>query len=83
MLLFFFFQQALERAGVRTANEIKDMASSVRSVELTLEAADAGQQMREPVDLTVRQLLVRRGLSLLLMFIVLAAAVSVAELLAA
>lgn len=82
-MLLFFPQQALERAGVRTANEIKDMASPVKSVKLTLEASDAGQQTREPVDLTVRQLLVRRGLSLLLMFIVLAAAVSVAELIAA
>lgn len=84
LTVFFFFQQALERAGVRTANENKDMtktsrSNSVRSVDVTLEAADAGQH----VDLTVRQLLVRRGLSLLLMVLVLAAAVSLAELLPA
>lgn len=86
--LFFYSQQALERAGVRTASENKDMAktsrsNSVRSAEVTPEAADAGQQTREPVDLTLRQLLVRRGLSLLLMIIIFAAAVSAAELLPA
>lgn len=43
------------------------------------EAADAGQQMS--AALTVRQLLVRRGLSLVLMIIILATAVSIAELL--
>lgn len=59
------------------------MGKSERSVEGRLEAADSEQQTQGPGDLTVRQLLVRRGLSLLLMVIILAAAVSVAELLAA
>lgn len=84
----FFPQQALERAGVGPANENKNGAkpsrsSCERSVEVALEAAAAGQQMQEPADLTGGQLLVRRGLSLLLMVIVLAAAISVAQLLAA
>lgn len=86
--LFNYSQQAQERAGVHPANGNKDMAktsrsSSIRSAEVTLEAADAAQQMPEPVNLTVKQLLVRRGLSLLLMLSVFAAAVSIAELLAA
>lgn len=76
--------QALERAGVPTANENKDVKKSSgtsppRSVEGMQEAADAGQQMS--AALTVRQLLVRRGLSLVLMIIILASAVSIAELL--
>lgn len=80
-----FIQQALERAGVHRANENKDVkkTSPPSSVEGALEAADAGQQIPEPVALTVRQLLVRRGLSLLLMFSILAAAIYIAELLAA
>lgn len=45
------------------------------------EAAGAGQQIPELAALTVRQLLVRRGLSLVLMIIILATAVSIAELL--
>lgn len=42
---------------------------------------EAGQQMSEPAALTFRQLLLRRGLSLVLMIIILATAVSIAELL--
>ncbi|TWW74686.1 Multidrug and toxin extrusion protein 1 [Takifugu flavidus] len=76
--------QALERAGVPTASENKDVKKSSGisppwSVEGMQEAADAGQQMS--AALTVRQLLVRRGLSLVLMIIILATAVSIAELL--
>uniref|UniRef100_A0A674N7B0 Multidrug and toxin extrusion protein n=1 Tax=Takifugu rubripes TaxID=31033 RepID=A0A674N7B0_TAKRU len=76
--------QALERAGVPTASENKDVKKSSGtsppwSVEGMQEAAGAGQQMSSA--LTVRQLLVRRGLSLVLMIIVLATAVSIAELL--
>ncbi|XP_056910643.1 multidrug and toxin extrusion protein 1-like isoform X2 [Takifugu flavidus] len=77
-------EEALERAGVPTASENKDVKKSSGisppwSVEGMQEAADAGQQMS--AALTVRQLLVRRGLSLVLMIIILATAVSIAELL--
>lgn len=68
---------------MRTRTWQNRRSSCERSVEVMLEAATAGQQMQEPADLMAGQLLVRCGLSLLLMVLVLAAAVSVAKLLAA
>lgn len=46
-----------------------------------LEAFGAGQQTSDDVALSVRQLVVRRGLAVLLMFIILAAGVFISELL--
>lgn len=73
--------QALERAGVPTANENKEVKkSSGSSPPGSVEGMqEAGQQMS--AALTVRRLLVRRGLSLVLMIIILATAVCIAELL--
>lgn len=56
-------------------------SSSLSPVEGKLEALDAGQQTSNDGALSVRQLVVRRGLSVLLMFVILAAGVFIAELL--
>lgn len=56
-------------------------SSSLSPVEGKLEALDAGQQTSDDGALSVRQLVVRRGLSVLLMFVILAAGVFIAELL--
>lgn len=46
-----------------------------------MEVLEAGQQTSDDVALSVRQLVVRRGLAVLLMFIILAAGVCISELL--
>ncbi|KAM6911591.1 multidrug and toxin extrusion protein 1-like [Lycodopsis pacificus] len=55
--------------------------SSVKGKLEVLEVMDAGQQTSDDVALSVRQLVVRRGLAVLLMFIILAAGVCISELL--
>ncbi|XP_059207193.1 multidrug and toxin extrusion protein 1-like [Centropristis striata] len=61
---------------------IKDSrSSSLSPAEGKLEALAAGQQTPDDETLSVRQLVVRRGLAVLLMFIILAAGVFISELL--
>ncbi len=56
-------------------------SSSLSPVEGRLEALSAGQQTLDDAALSVRQLVVRRGLAVLLMFVILAAGVFISELL--
>lgn len=58
-----------------------DQSTSTSPVEGKMKALDAGQQTSNDVALSVRQLVVRRGLCVLLMFVILAAGVFSAELL--
>ncbi|XP_035523081.1 multidrug and toxin extrusion protein 1-like [Morone saxatilis] len=55
--------------------------SSLSLVEGKLEALGAGQQTSNDVALSVRQLVIRRGVTVLLMFVILAAGVFISELL--
>lgn len=56
-------------------------SSSLSPVEGKLEVLDAGQQASVAIPLSVKQLVVRRGLTVLLMFVILAAGVLINELL--
>ncbi len=56
-------------------------SSSLSPAEGRLEVLGAGQQTSDDRSLSVKQLLVRRGLAVLLMFIILAAGVFISELL--
>uniref|UniRef100_A0A3B5AC47 Multidrug and toxin extrusion protein n=1 Tax=Stegastes partitus TaxID=144197 RepID=A0A3B5AC47_9TELE len=65
-----------EQAHVKTSR-----SSSLSPVEEKLEALESGQQASAGEALSVRQLVVRRGFSVLLMFVILAAGVVISELL--
>ncbi|XP_070699532.1 multidrug and toxin extrusion protein 1-like [Pempheris klunzingeri] len=56
-------------------------SSSLSPAEGKLEALGAGQQTSDDAALSVRQLVLRRGLSVLLMFVILAAGVFISEML--
>lgn len=71
---------ALESNGKEGHTET-DQSTSKSPVEGKMKALDAGQQTSNDVALSVRQLVVRRGLCVLLMFVILAAGVFSAELL--
>lgn len=71
---------ALDSNGKEVHTET-DQSTSSSPVEGKMEALDAGQQTSNDVALSVRQLVVRRGLCVLLMFVILAAGVFSAELL--
>lgn len=71
---------ALDSNGKEVHTET-DQSTSTSPVEGKMEALDAGQQTSNDVALSVRQLVVRRGLCVLLMFVILAAGVFSAELL--
>uniref|UniRef100_A0A3Q3FJX6 Multidrug and toxin extrusion protein n=1 Tax=Labrus bergylta TaxID=56723 RepID=A0A3Q3FJX6_9LABR len=88
-------EEALARAGVKITERIaifvienKGKIQSIftvgRSGSLsleTLEVLGAGQQISDDAALSVRQLVVRRGLAVLLMLVILAAGVFISELL--
>ncbi|XP_047462101.1 multidrug and toxin extrusion protein 1-like [Mugil cephalus] len=85
-------EEALVRAGVHiTESQNKALDSGEKQVHAKTIQSGAGEAKLEALDsdrptsgdgvLSVRQLLVRRGLALLLMFVVLAAGVFVSELL--
>lgn len=66
----------MNQAHIKTSQ-----SSSLSPLEGNLEAQDVGNRTSLGVALSVKQLLVRRSLSVLLMIVVLAAGVVVAELL--
>ncbi|XP_029304679.1 multidrug and toxin extrusion protein 1-like [Cottoperca gobio] len=73
---------AIERKVLDSGEKQAQMqSSSLSPAEGPLEAHDAGQQTSDDVALSVRQLVVRRGLAVLLMFIILSAGVLISELL--
>ncbi|XP_069578338.1 multidrug and toxin extrusion protein 1 [Brachyistius frenatus] len=88
-------EEALVRAGVHiTQRKTKALGSGEKQAQVKtsrssspspgeerLEALNSGQQTSDDVTLSVRQLVVRRGLAVLLMFIILAAGVFISELL--
>ncbi|KAL6098639.1 slc47a2 [Pungitius sinensis] len=90
-------EEALLRAGIRVTEGIEIFVIENKAVDNTnclemtsacnsakgkvLEGLDAGQQTSDDVALSVRQLVVRRGLAVLLMFIILAVGVCISELL--
>ncbi|CAN9501350.1 unnamed protein product [Ophioblennius macclurei] len=77
--------EALERSGVNMGDmKNKGVDLNERSngpADEKTEAAESGQQTAAGGALTVRQLVVRRGLTVLLMFVILAAGVAVSEIL--
>ncbi|XP_020508644.2 multidrug and toxin extrusion protein 1-like [Labrus bergylta] len=90
-------EEALARAGVKITERIaifvienKDSDGKQAQVTVgrsgslsleTLEVLGAGQQISDDAALSVRQLVVRRGLAVLLMLVILAAGVFISELL--
>lgn len=56
-------------------------SNSLSLTEGKLEVPGAGQQTSDDMALSVRQLVVRRGLTVVLMFVILAAGVFISELL--
>ncbi|XP_069001765.1 multidrug and toxin extrusion protein 1-like [Embiotoca jacksoni] len=88
-------EEALVRAGVHiTQRKTKALGSGEKQAQVKtsrssspspgeerLEVLNSGQQTSDDVTLSVRQLVVRRGLAVLLMFIILAAGVFISELL--
>ncbi|XP_031728410.1 multidrug and toxin extrusion protein 1-like isoform X1 [Anarrhichthys ocellatus] len=78
--IFWTENKALDSAD-KNGHEKTSRSTSFSSVKGRLEVLDAGQQTSDDVALSVRQLVVRRGLAVLLMFIILAAGVCISELL--
>lgn len=68
-------------SGEKQVHIVASISSSLSPMEGNLEVLDAGQQTSDDVVLSVRQLVVRRGLAVLLMVIILAAGVFISELL--
>ncbi|XP_038563369.1 multidrug and toxin extrusion protein 1-like isoform X1 [Micropterus salmoides] len=68
-------------SGEEQAHKETSPSSFLSQVEGRLEVLCAGQQTSNDVALSVRQLVVRRGLAVLLMFVILAAGVFISELL--
>ncbi|XP_049892877.1 multidrug and toxin extrusion protein 1-like isoform X2 [Epinephelus moara] len=78
--IFVIENKALD-TGEKQAPIKTSRSSSCTPAEGKLEALGAGQQTSDDMALSVRQLVVRRGLAVLLMFIILAAGVFISELL--
>ncbi|XP_078121984.1 multidrug and toxin extrusion protein 1-like [Sander vitreus] len=68
-------------SGEKQVHIVTSISSSLSPMEGNLEVLDAGQQTSDDVVLSVRQLVVRRGLAVLLMVTILAAGVFISELL--
>ncbi|XP_034746641.1 multidrug and toxin extrusion protein 1 [Etheostoma cragini] len=68
-------------SGEKQFNNGTSISSSLSPMEGKLEVLGAGQQTSDDVVLSVRQLVVRRGLAVLLMVIILAVGVFISELL--
>ncbi|XP_054482550.1 multidrug and toxin extrusion protein 1-like [Anoplopoma fimbria] len=78
--IFSIENKALD-SGKKQAHEQTCRSTSLSSVKDKREVLDVGQRSSDDVALSVRQLVVRRGLAVLLMFIILAAGVCISELL--
>ncbi|XP_037604792.1 multidrug and toxin extrusion protein 1-like [Sebastes umbrosus] len=78
--IFMIENKALD-SGEKQTHMKTSRSTSLSPVEGKEEALVAGQQTSDDVALSVRQLVVRRGLAVLLMFIILAAGVFISELL--
>ncbi|XP_039632952.1 multidrug and toxin extrusion protein 1-like [Perca fluviatilis] len=68
-------------SGEKQVHIVTSISTSLSPMEGKLEVLSAGQQTSDDVVLSVRQLVVRRGLAVLLMVIILAAGVFISELL--
>ncbi|XP_071316836.1 multidrug and toxin extrusion protein 1-like isoform X2 [Trachinotus anak] len=78
--IFGIENKALDSGEIQNCTKTS-RSSSLSPAEGKLEALGAGQQTSQDVALSVRQLVVRRGLIVLFMFIILAAGVLMSELL--